>query len=262
MATKLPTVAIIGRANAGKSSLFNRMMRSQQAIVAREAGTTRDRVVGKAAYHGHEFWLVDTAGLKPAEDEFEASIQEQITDASDAADVILVVVDSTEYPSDEDRRVAKTALKSRKPVILIANKTDLRGSLPTSEFLRLGIKSIIHTSAEHNSGISDALDEICQHIPEKRQAEPSDVLKIAVIGRPNVGKSSLFNTLASSKPLWLGWRAPHAMSIASVCATRGKLLSCSTPPVFAAKASRRWASRSLASCALWLPSRKPISASF
>lgn len=199
MATKLPTVAIIGRANAGKSSLFNRMMRSQQAIVAREAGTTRDRVVGKAAYHGHEFWLVDTAGLKPAEDEFEASIQEQITDASDAADVILVVVDSTEYPSDEDRRVAKTALKSRKPVILIANKTDLRGSLPTSEFLRLGIKSIIRTSAEHNSGISDALDEIYQHIPEKRQAEPSDVLKIALIGRPNVGKSSLFNTLAGKQ---------------------------------------------------------------
>lgn len=199
MATKLPTVAIIGRANAGKSSLFNRMMRSQQAIVAREAGTTRDRVVGKAAYHGHEFWLVDTAGLKPAEDEFEASIQEQITDASDAADVILVVVDSTEYPSDEDRRVAKTALKSRKPVILIANKTDLRGSLPTSEFLRLGIKSIIRTSAEHNSGISDALDEICRYIPEKRQAEPSDVLKIALIGRPNVGKSSLFNTLAGKQ---------------------------------------------------------------
>lgn len=199
MATKLPTVAIIGRANAGKSSLFNRMMRSQQAIVAREAGTTRDRVVGKAAYHGHEFWLVDTAGLKPAEDEFEASIQEQITDASDAADVILVVVDSTEYPSDEDRRVAKTALKSRKPVILIANKTDLRGSLPTNEFLRLGIKSIIRTSAEHNSGISDALDEICRHIPEKRQAEPSDVLKIALIGRPNVGKSSLFNTLAGKQ---------------------------------------------------------------
>ena len=199
MATKLPTVAIIGRANAGKSSLFNRMMRSQQAIVAREAGTTRDRVVGKAAYHGHEFWLVDTAGLKPAEDEFEASIQEQITDASDAADVILVVVDSTEYPSDEDRRVAKTALKSRKPVILIANKTDLRGSLPTSEFLRLGIKSIIRTSAEHNSGISNALDEICQHTPEKRQAEPNDVLKIALIGRPNVGKSSLFNTLAGKQ---------------------------------------------------------------
>ena len=104
MATKLPTVAIIGRANAGKSSLFNRIMRSQQAIVAREAGTTRDNVIGKASYQGRDFWLVDTAGLKPAEDEFEASIQDQITEAAEAADVILVVVDSTKYPSDEDHR--------------------------------------------------------------------------------------------------------------------------------------------------------------
>lgn len=199
MASKLPTVAIIGRANAGKSSLFNRIMHSQQAIVAREAGTTRDNVIGKAAYHSREFWLVDTAGLKPAEDEFEASIQDQIADAATAADVILVVVDSTEYPSDEDRRVAKTALKSRKPVILVANKTDLRGSLPDSEFLRLGIKPIARTSAEHNSGITDLLDEICQHIPEKRQAEPDNILRIALIGRPNAGKSSLFNTLAGKQ---------------------------------------------------------------
>ena len=199
MASKLPTVAIIGRANAGKSSLFNRIMHSQQAIVAREAGTTRDSVIRKASYHGREFWLVDTAGLKPAEDEFEASIQDQIADAATAADVILVVVDSTKYPSDEDRRVAKTALKSRKPVILVANKTDLRGSLPDSEFLRLGIKPIARTSAEHNSGITDLLDEICQHIPEKRQTEPDNILRIALIGRPNAGKSSLFNTLAGKQ---------------------------------------------------------------
>ena len=207
MATKLPTVAIIGRANAGKSSLFNRIMRSQQAIVAREAGTTRDNVIGKASYKGREFWLVDTAGLKPAEDEFEASIQDQITEAAEAADVILVVVDSTKYPSDEDRRVAKTALKSRKPVILITNKIDLKGNLPDSEFLRLGIKSIIRTSAEHNSGIADILSEICQHIPAKKQAEPSETLKIALIGRPNVGKSSLFNTLAGKQQAIVASRA-------------------------------------------------------
>ena len=207
MATKLPTVAIIGRANAGKSSLFNRIMRSQQAIVAREAGTTRDNVIGKASYQGREFWLVDTAGLKPAEDEFEASIQDQITEAAEAADVILVVVDSTKYPSDEDRRVAKTALKSRKPVILITNKVDLKGSLPDSEFLRLGIKSIIRTSAEHNSGITDILSEICQHIPAKKQTEPSETLKIALIGRPNVGKSSLFNTLAGKQQAIVASRA-------------------------------------------------------
>ena len=207
MATKLPTVAIIGRANAGKSSLFNRIMHSQQAIVAREAGTTRDNVIGKASYKGRDFWLVDTAGLKPAEDEFEANIQDQITEAAEAADVILVVVDSTKYPSDEDRRVAKTALKSRKPVILITNKIDLKGSLPDSEFLRLGIKSIIRTSAEHNSGIADILSKICQHIPAKKQAEPSETLKIALIGRPNVGKSSLFNTLAGKQQAIVASRA-------------------------------------------------------
>ena len=216
MATKLPTVAIIGRANAGKSSLFNRIMRSQQAIVAREAGTTRDNVIGKASYQGREFWLVDTAGLKPAEDEFEASIQDQITEAAEAADVILVVVDSTKYPSDEDRRVAKTALKSRKPVILITNKIDLKGNLPDSEFLRLGIKSIIRTSAEHNSGITDVLSEICQHIPAKQQAEPSETLKIALIGRPNVGKSSLFNTLAGKQQAIVHGQAIELLDTAGI----------------------------------------------
>ena len=144
----LPTVAIVGRANVGKSSLFNRLVGEQQAIVAREAGTTRDSVLGRVTYRDHHFWLVDTAGLKMAEDEFEASIQEQIEEAADAADVILVVVDSTAIISDEDRTVAKKALKSRKPVILIVNKTDLGAAQPNEEFFRLGIKTIIRASAE------------------------------------------------------------------------------------------------------------------
>lgn len=258
MATKLPTVAIIGRANAGKSSLFNRMVRSQQAIVAREAGTTRDNVLGKVSYSRRnadqasdsaderdlsdktltpssalagdmrldgksaeqaagsgdrhrnrqaedhyadtsEFWLVDTAGLKDPNDEFEAGIQEQIGEAADAADVILVVVDSTEFPGDEDRIVAKKALKSKKPVILITNKADLKGALHNDEFRRLGIKDIIRTSAEHNSGISELLDRIAELIPEAHATESDDILRIALIGRPNVGKSYLFNTLAGKQ---------------------------------------------------------------
>ena len=248
MATKLPTVAIIGRANAGKSSLFNRLVRSQQAIVAREAGTTRDNVIGKVTYSRRnasrradtassfdegsafpaepgtrqivtsgpgvpeandasrigerdtgQFWLVDTAGLKDPDDEFEASIQDQIAEAVDAADVILVVVDSTEYPSDEDRTVAKKALKSKKPVILITNKVDLKNALHDDEFRRLGIKPIIRTSAEHNSGISELLDEIALQIPAASSSEPDDILRIALIGRPNVGKSNLFNTLAGKQ---------------------------------------------------------------
>jgi GTP-binding protein len=199
MASRLPTVAIIGQANVGKSSLFNRMVRAQQAIVAREAGTTRDNVLGRVEYKHHQFWLVDTAGLKDPNDEFEASIQEQITEAADAADVILVIVDSSQYASDEDRLVAKKALKSKKPVILVTNKADLKTSLPNEEFRRLGIKTIIRTSAEHNSGITDVLDEIVEIIPARSEDEADEILRIALIGRPNVGKSYLFNTLAGKQ---------------------------------------------------------------
>jgi len=199
MASKLPTVAIIGQANVGKSSLFNRMVRSQQAIVAREAGTTRDNVLGRVEHNYHQFWLVDTAGLKDPGDEFEATIQEQITEAADAADVILVVVDSTQYVSDEDRIVAKKALKSKKPVILVTNKTDLKGSLPIDEFKRLGIKTILRASAEHNEGTNTILNAITELIPAKAEETPDNVLRIALIGRPNVGKSHLFNTLAGKQ---------------------------------------------------------------
>lgn len=199
MATKLPTVAIIGQANVGKSSLFNRMVRAQQAIVAREAGTTRDNVLGKVDYRGHQFWLVDTAGLKDPSDDFEASIQEQITEAADTADVIVVVVDSTQYVSDDDRYIAKKALKSKKPVILVTNKADLKESLKDDEFKRLGIKMIVRTSAEHNSGITDVLNEVIAHIPARTEEQPDEVLRIALIGRPNVGKSYLFNTLAGKQ---------------------------------------------------------------
>ncbi len=199
MASKLPTVAIIGRANAGKSSLFNRFVKSKQAIVAREAGTTRDNVLGKVSYGAHQFWLVDTAGLKDPNDEFEASIQEQITEAAEAADAILVVVDSTEYVGDEDRIVAKKALKSKKPVILLTNKADLAGSLDVSEFRRLGIKDIIRTSAEHSQGIEETLDTLTELLPAKTEQEVDDVIRVALIGRPNVGKSNLFNTLAGKQ---------------------------------------------------------------
>lgn len=199
MASKLPTVAIIGRANAGKSSLFNRFVKAKQAIVAREAGTTRDNVLGKVTYGDHQFWLVDTAGLKDPNDEFEASIQEQITEAAEVADAILVVVDSTEYVGDEDRIVAKKALKSKKPVILLTNKVDLAGNLPIEEFRRLGIKDIIRTSAEHAQGIEDTLDRLTDLLPAKTEQEVDDVIRVALIGRPNVGKSNLFNTLAGKQ---------------------------------------------------------------
>lgn len=199
MSKPLPTVAIVGQTNVGKSSLFNRLVKSQQAIVAREAGTTRDNVVGKVSNGEHTFWLVDTAGLKDPEDEFEASIQEQITEATEAADVILVVLDSTHYISDDDRYIAKKALKSRKPVILVLNKSDLKESLPTDEFMRLGIKTKIRTSAEHDKGTTDLINAITAEIPARADRPDDDVLRIALIGRPNVGKSNLFNSLAGKQ---------------------------------------------------------------
>ena len=204
MAKNLPTIAIIGQANVGKSSMFNRLTKERTAIVAKEAGTTRDSVIGKVSYktkddNPAEFWLVDTAGLKSAEDEFEATIQEQIEEAADAADVIIVMADSASYPSDADRLVAKKALRSKKPVILALNKADLKGALPTDEFKRLGISKIIRTSAEHNMGVSELLDTIADIIPPAVEEPQDEIIRIALIGRPNVGKSNLFNSLAGKQ---------------------------------------------------------------
>lgn len=199
MSKTLPTVAIVGRANVGKSSLFNRLVEEQRAIVAKEAGTTRDNVVGQVHAGEHNFWLVDTAGLKSPDDEFEATIQEQIEEAADAADVIIVMVEANKYITDEDRVVAKKALKSKKPVILVANKIDKAGALGEEEFVRLGIKTIVGTSAQHNRGIGELLDAITTLIPVRKAVEDDNVLRIALIGRPNVGKSSLFNALAGKQ---------------------------------------------------------------
>jgi GTP-binding protein len=200
MSKALPTVAIVGQANVGKSSLFNRIYGTQEAIVAREAGTTRDNVVRRVSLEEQSFWLVDTAGLKTAEDDFEASIQEQIEEAADAATIIVVVVDGTRYVSDQDRYVAKKALKSKKPVILAINKSDLKETLPIDEFKKLGIKTYIRTSAEHNRGVGELVKIVTESIPKVTSAPvDDDVLRIALIGRPNVGKSNLFNTLAGKQ---------------------------------------------------------------
>ena len=258
----MPIVALIGQTNAGKSSLLNRMARKNIAIVAREEGTTRDNVVARI---DDRFILIDTAGLKDPTDDFEASIQEQIADAIDSADVILVTLDSSKYFNHRDARIAKDALRSGKPVLLVLNKCDLGESLPVTEFRALGIapENIYYTSATTGRGInklkagilaeltslgnfgaqmaepifSDAglenpgtsyagrpgeppasqanlLASSGIYVPEfsnhfmhpKKQVSAAraqvtlkngfqSTLKIALIGRPNVGKSSLFNAL-------------------------------------------------------------------
>jgi GTP-binding protein len=195
MVNKLPIVAIVGRANAGKSAIFNRFVGSRRAIVASEAGTTRDAVIERV---DDRFLLIDTAGLKNPEDEFEMTIQDQINDAVVSAEVVLFVVDSTEYPDQIDRELAKKILKSKKSVVLCINKTDLKGSLPAEEFLRLGVKDIVRTSAEHGQGIRELKSQLLTMLP-KAHEKSVDATKVALIGRPNVGKSSLFNTLAGKQ---------------------------------------------------------------
>lgn len=198
---KLPVVAIIGQTNAGKSSLFNRLARRQQAIVAREAGTTRDNVVTKI---DDRYLLIDTAGLKDPDDEFEANIQNQIDDAVESADLILLALDSSKYPNHDDKLIAKKALKFGKPTLLLLNKSDLGESLPDEEFLSLGIKYPLRTSATTNLGLNNLRDRITDELSklgfkDKPVKTEDNSLKIALIGRPNVGKSSLFNTLAEKQ---------------------------------------------------------------
>ena len=198
---KLPVVAIIGQTNAGKSSIFNRLVRKSQAIVAREAGTTRDNVVGNVE---GQYVLIDTAGLKDPNDEFEAHIQDQIDDAVNSADMILIAMDSTKYPNHDDKLIAKKALKSGKPTILLLNKSDLGEALPLEEFYSLGISDPIRSSATTGLGLNELRGRILQSLKDAgfnthQKASKTESLKLALIGRPNVGKSSLFNSLAKKQ---------------------------------------------------------------
>jgi GTP-binding protein len=219
MAKKLPIVAIVGRANVGKSSLFNAILERKEAIVAREAGTTRDSIMAKASVYlegeytvdgdqaRQDFWLVDTAGIKDAEDDFEFTIQEQITQAADAADVIWVMVEADIPITEEDRRVAKMALKSKKPVFLIINKLDKAKGADLNAFDRLGIKIIVRTSTTQQVGIDELINKLLSVIPKGTEEPDDNRLRVALIGRPNVGKSQLFNTLAKKQQAIVADRA-------------------------------------------------------
>lgn len=200
--SKLPTIAIVGQTNVGKSSIFNRLIGSRDAIVAREAGTTRDSVIRETQLGDQSALLVDTAGFKEAEDEFETTIQDQIADATNLADVILVVLDWTLYPSQEDIRILRQAQKSRKPTIVVVNKTDLRSEVDRNEFHKIGADKIVFVSANHGRGFDDLVKLITQALPKEPATKSSRKIpdiKISLIGRPNVGKSSLFNTLAQKQ---------------------------------------------------------------
>jgi GTP-binding protein len=213
--TKVPIVAIVGRANVGKSSLFNAILDRREAIVAKEAGTTRDSISAKASWTSTEgkdaeqqdFWLVDTAGMKAPEDDFELTIQEQIIEAANAADVIWVVIEANVMINDEDRRVARLALKSGKPTFLVINKSDKVKNLEIGPFMRLGIQEMVTTSTTQHQGIDELLNKLVTVIPKASIKLDDGRLRVALLGRPNVGKSALFNSLSMKQQAIVADRA-------------------------------------------------------
>ncbi|OAV75299.1 GTP-binding protein EngA [Bacteroidales bacterium Barb7] len=189
-------VAIVGRPNVGKSTLFNRLTESRQAIVDEEAGTTRDRQYGKVDWNGREFSLIDTGGwVVNSEDVFEEEINKQVRVAIEEADVLLFVVDVMNGITDLDMAVAAILRRSKKPVIVVANKADsFERHAYAAEFYSFGLGDPFCVSAVNGSSTGDLLDKIVEIIPGNAAEDLQDDLpRIAVIGRPNAGKSSLIN---------------------------------------------------------------------
>jgi len=190
-------IAIVGRPNVGKSTLFNRLTQTRRAIVDDTAGTTRDRQYGNVDWCGQEFSIVDTGGwVVNSDDIFEEEINKQVEIAIEEADVILFVVDSSIGITDLDDRVAAILRRSKKPVIVVANKEDKGDArFNTAEFYSFGLGDPIGVSSANGSGTGELLDEIVKDMPEKEEEEApeGDIAKFAIVGRPNAGKSSLIN---------------------------------------------------------------------
>ncbi|MBQ5730601.1 MAG: ribosome biogenesis GTPase Der, partial [Bacteroidaceae bacterium] len=189
-------VAIVGRPNVGKSTLFNRLTETRQAIISDEAGTTRDRQYGRCQWCGKEFSLVDTGGwVVNSDDVFEEAIREQVTLAMDEADVILFVVDTMNGLTDLDDEMASMLRRSKKPVLVVANKVDTyEMQYNAAEFYSLGLGDMYCISAANGSGTGDLLDVIVSKFTKDAEETPEDdIPRFAVVGRPNAGKSSIIN---------------------------------------------------------------------
>jgi GTP-binding protein len=196
-------VAIVGRPNVGKSTLFNRLTESRDAIVKEVSGVTRDRLYGKGEWNGYTFSVIDTGGyIKGSEDIFEEEIRKQVEIAIQEATVIVFMVDVTTGIVDLDETVAALLRKSKKPVFIAANKVDNNDRIGLSaEFYQFGLGDVFDLSATNGSGTGELLDELVNHFSKEdlTTLEKDELPRIAIVGRPNVGKSSLVNALTGEE---------------------------------------------------------------
>lgn len=198
-----PVVAVVGRPNVGKSTLFNKLCGQRLAIVDDTPGVTRDRIYGECEWLGHEMLLIDTGGIEPYSDDIILSqMRRQAQLAIDSADVIIFVTDVRTGVVATDEEVAAMLQKSGKPIVLCVNKSDSLGDPPAEfyEFYNLCLGDPIQVSAVHGHGTGDLLDKVIEYLPETEEnEEESDTVKVAVIGKPNAGKSSLVNKIAGEE---------------------------------------------------------------
>ncbi|ALS27748.1 ribosome biogenesis GTPase Der [Paenibacillus cisolokensis] len=193
-----PVIAIVGRPNVGKSTIFNRIIGDRLAIVEDKPGVTRDRIYGSGEWSGKTFSIIDTGGIEiDGEDEIMKSVRMQAELAIEEADVIIFMVDAKSGLTNADDEVAQMLYRSRKPVVVAVNKVDNIGRMDDIyEFYSLGFGQPIAISGSHGTGIGDLLDAVIEKLPEMKEDEyDEDVIRVALIGRPNVGKSSLVNAL-------------------------------------------------------------------
>lgn len=199
---KLKTVALVGRPNVGKSTLFNKLAHAKISIIEDTPGVTRDRIYSEVNYLDYKFNLIDTGGIDLGEGEFNNLIEIQVSIAIDEADVIVFVVDSRESINANDKYLAKMLHKSGKRVIVALNKIDNKESLVHKyDYYELGFSEYVEISAEHSKGIIELLDLIVEDFPKYEKEELDNKIKFSLIGRPNVGKSSLVNALIGSDKL-------------------------------------------------------------
>lgn len=194
-----PVVAIVGRPNVGKSTLFNKLVGARLSIVDDTPGVTRDRIYGDCEWGSRTLLLVDTGGIEPYSDDIILKqMRRQAQLAIDSADVIILVTDVRSGVVSTDSEVASMLQKSGKPIVLCVNKCDTVGEPPAEyyEFYNLGLGDPIAVSSVHGMGTGDLLDAVCEHLPPAdEEEEEDDTIKVAVIGKPNVGKSSLVNAI-------------------------------------------------------------------